>query len=268
MSIPKLKIIANPPYGKGNPDLKILEKMMKDFPQAEMVFLQPDRVVQDPLFDSKNSTYKRYEHVFKEINDIKHLDQKETNKMFNIATGSLGIYTRDFSDKKFDHIKYLQDTLGEGYNVSRKIFEQLKDSIAKHLQKGIPAGKWGVKVAEIRGFGSGDNYDIVSLRNKPFSSVKEYKQNKFQKKDVTNKDKSENFVCFDDYTSAENFIEYTRTNFMHFLIKMFKRDVHVPLSALPFMPTYDKVWTDEMLYQQFNLTDDEIKIIESEVAGR
>lgn len=262
----KLKIIMNPPYGKGNPDLKILEKMLKDFPQAKIASLQPDRVAQDPLFDSKNSTYKRYKHVFQEINELEHLDNRETNKMFNISTGSLSIYTRDFSDKKFDHIEYLRDILGEGYDVSRKVFKQLEDSIAKHLQKGISAGKWGVKVAEIRGFGSGDNYDIVSLRNKPFSSEKEYKQNKFQKKDVTNKDKSESFVCFDDYESAENFIEYTRTNFVHFLVKIFKRDVHVPLSALPYMPTYRHSWTDQDLYKFFGLSKGEISTIESEVS--
>lgn len=260
-----LKIIANPPYGVGNPDLKIQEKLLKVFPTAKIVFLQPSRVAEDPLFDTKKSTYNRYKCIFENINEIERVDTKMTNELFNIKTGSLGIYVRDFSNKKFDHEQFIRSVIGDGINVAKKIYNQMIDNISNHLQIGIPDLKFGVKVAEIRGFGSGDNYDIVSLRNKPFSSVKEYKHNKFKKADVTNNDKDENFVCFNSYEEANNFIEYTRTAFMHFLIKIFKRDVHVPLSALPYLSDYTHPWTDKTLYEYFKLTPEEISTIEEEM---
>ena len=34
------------------------------------------------------------------------------------------------------------------------------------------------------------------------------------------------------------------------------------VKILPFMPTYEHPWTDEMLYEYFGLTEDEIKEIE------
>lgn len=260
-----MKIIANPPYGRGNPDLKIQEMLLKAFPAAKSVFLLPAKVAEDPLFDvKKTSTYSRYVYIFNNINHIECIDSSITNKLFGISTGRLGIYVRDFSDAKFDHMKFLESRFGESYRVSKKIFHQMTDSIFLHLQTSIPEGKFGVKVAKIRGFGSGNNFDIVSLRSRPFTSIEECKQNRFQKSDVTDTEKDESFVCFDDYKSAENFIRYTRTSFMHFLVKVFKHDVNVPLFALPFLHTYTYEWTDKMLYELFGLTIDEMSVIEQE----
>lgn len=44
-----------------------------------------------------------------------------------------------------------------------------------------------------------------------------------------------------------------------------KTDQNVLLKYLPFMPTYTHPWTDEMLYEYFDLTEDEIKEIEQEI---
>lgn len=42
-------------------------------------------------------------------------------------------------------------------------------------------------------------------------------------------------------------------------------DQHTPFLGLPFMPTYTHPWTDKDLYEYFNLTPEEIAIIESEI---
>ena len=44
-----------------------------------------------------------------------------------------------------------------------------------------------------------------------------------------------------------------------------KIDQNVPLKFLPFMHDYTHPWTDEDLYKYFNLSEDEIKIIEDEI---
>lgn len=44
-----------------------------------------------------------------------------------------------------------------------------------------------------------------------------------------------------------------------------KVDQSIPLSYLPFMSTYTHPWTDEMLYKYFDLTQEEINIIENEI---
>jgi hypothetical protein len=37
------------------------------------------------------------------------------------------------------------------------------------------------------------------------------------------------------------------------------------IAHLPFLPTYKKQWDDKQLYEYFNLTPEEIKIIEEEM---
>ena len=42
-------------------------------------------------------------------------------------------------------------------------------------------------------------------------------------------------------------------------------DIHVNPKFAPWLPDYSKPWTDEMLYEYFELTDGEIKEIEQEI---
>lgn len=44
-----------------------------------------------------------------------------------------------------------------------------------------------------------------------------------------------------------------------------KMDQHTPFIGLPYLGDYTHPWTDEMLYKYFNLSEDEIRIIESEI---
>lgn len=45
-----------------------------------------------------------------------------------------------------------------------------------------------------------------------------------------------------------------------------KTNIRWPGYAIPFMSTYTHPWTDEMLYEHFGLTEDEIKEIENEIS--
>ena len=44
-----------------------------------------------------------------------------------------------------------------------------------------------------------------------------------------------------------------------------KTDIHANIQFLPWLGDYTRPWTDEDLYKYFNLSDDEIAVIESEI---
>lgn len=54
---------------------------------------------------------------------------------------------------------------------------------------------------------------------------------------------------------------------MRFLISLRKPAQHVTKDTFAFVPdlTYDHEWTDDMLYERYGLTEDEITFVESVV---
>src|SRR5574344_77671 len=87
------KIIMNPPYS-GNLHLKILSKIISEYPNAEVVNLSPVRWMRDPLAEyKKNSNWEKFESVRKKISSIDILTKKETDAAFGIDWEPVGIYT-------------------------------------------------------------------------------------------------------------------------------------------------------------------------------
>jgi hypothetical protein len=72
-------------------------------------------------------------------------------------------------------------------------------------------------------------------------------------------------VEFETPEEAKNYYEYLRTNFFSYLTKKHTMDGNIYLNMLPFLPTYTHLWTDADLYEYFNLTPEERKIIEEEM---
>jgi len=71
----------------------------------------------------------------------------------------------------------------------------------------------------------------------------------------------------DTKEEAENIAAYTQTKFFHFMLGLKKITQHTTSKVYEFVPQqdYSVVWTDEMLYKKYNLTDEEIKFIEDSV---
>ena len=84
----------------------------------------------------------------------------------------------------------------------------------------------------------------------------------FDVKYTTKEGKLPYSIKFDTEAEAYNFQAYTKTKFFKYIYSTMKTDQNVPLKYLPFMPTYAHPWTDEMLYNYFNLTSEEVKEIE------
>jgi site-specific DNA-methyltransferase (adenine-specific) len=71
----------------------------------------------------------------------------------------------------------------------------------------------------------------------------------------------------DDQTSATRTAAYLRTRFVRFLVSLRKIAQHNTVDRFAFVPNLlmDRVWTDEMLYTRYGLTDKETAYIESEI---
>lgn len=70
---------------------------------------------------------------------------------------------------------------------------------------------------------------------------------------------------FDNEVEADNLCSYVSTKMFRFLLLQALTSIHITKDSFLFVPIqdYSHPWTDEMLYKKYNLTDDEIKFIES-----
>lgn len=70
---------------------------------------------------------------------------------------------------------------------------------------------------------------------------------------------------FSDKDQAENFAKYAKTRFFRFLVMLKKNTQHLSKDRFSFVPDLpmDQVWTDEKLYERYDITPAEQKFIES-----
>lgn len=70
---------------------------------------------------------------------------------------------------------------------------------------------------------------------------------------------------FNSQHEAENYAKYIKTRFFRFLVALKKNTQHVVASRFSFVPSLpmDQIWTDEKLYERYDITPAEQKFIES-----
>jgi len=70
---------------------------------------------------------------------------------------------------------------------------------------------------------------------------------------------------FDDKESAENALSYMQTRFVRFLMLLSMSGFGLSKQVLGFVPIQDfsRPWTDKDLYEKYDITDEEIELIES-----
>ena len=75
------------------------------------------------------------------------------------------------------------------------------------------------------------------------------------------------YVPFETEQEAHNFISYLRTKFFRILVSACKISQHTPSKNYRFVPLQDftKSWIDVELYEKYELTDEEIKFIETTI---
>lgn len=263
------KIIMNPPYDK-NLHLKILQEAMKY--SDDIVNLSPIRWLQDPLAEyKKNSDWKKFGDIRKRIESLDVVSADEASSLFKVGlTTDLGIYhitnsggwKSCYNNKIIDKIMLkLQPTITSKVCDAKKEYFCLVTTLdgAHKERKNAPEQTdfirrehWYGKYYKTDGLISENGYTL--------------QQNKERNVMSTNGDiNTWAIVEFDTKEECLNYYAYTKTKFFKYLYINERVDVHIHPQFLPFMPTYKHKWTDEMLYQYFDLTQEEIDEIECSI---
>ena len=252
-------IIMNPPYD-GNLHLQILDKVIKTFPDAEIVNLSPIRWLQDPLAEYKKaSDFKRFPKIRERIESLEVMDATTASRWFNAGLAvDLGVY-------------YITKN-GEGVDLRNKIAMKIYEKGA-HFDE-FEADKkdgWRVKFSLIGGNLRRDRKGILSLLPKLlyfYDGMKDgrpwhefYGKNKHSKYT----EMIPYSIKFASEKEAHNFIETTRTTKIgryYFGIMMQDTGIY-PEYFLKL--DYTKKWDDAAQREYFELTDEEWKEIEGTV---
>ena len=233
-------IIMNPPYDDlGN---TIAENIMDVARQHadKVVCLNQVNFFKSPYLKVKvkkdGGRANRFTDLLKHIEDIETIPRNEFNKFFNIggaSDGAIIVLTKE-------ETKYF-DTFNE--SVFFKFCSEENSILSKaNRDKQTP-----YYVVLKRQSYSVDDIDFIEDNDKHLG-----------------KDKR-NFlpIYFDTENEKENFIKCYNTKFMKRFLQTLKSGKTTPIGLLPFMPTYAHPWTDEMLYEYFDLTEEEINEIEA-----
>ena len=197
-------------------------------------------------YDKKTKEY--IEDKIKNIKDIDVVSSAKVCESFGIAWGDLGIYTID-SEGGFD------------CKTLVKCPQWAVDKIALH--KGIKFSDKALKnPPEIGSF-----IRMPSVYNPSGGNPR----NQLMTTDVTKalnvRNEKMNIVYFSFSTDeeAKNFFKTLDLKVMRY-IKHKISSVHLtPFKLLPYLDDYTKEWTDKDLYDFFELTPEEVNIIENEI---
>ncbi len=269
------KIIMNPPYkGKSNLHLAIIDQMLKIFPEADIINISPVSWLQDILADYKRGTaYSKYNHLLDYLADLITVSALDASRCFNISSvGDLGIYhfnKKAFLDNavRFDTINFKLDT------PEKKLASKLAEKFYfnhERLDKDVYSNKNFIfTLPRIHGnIGSSDWGELCSRDKEDAYAFKKSNDSNSKNKYVS--------VGFATSFERDNFHSSLFTKFYQFYVANVRRGIDTP-NLLPFVPHFFNVnWegktgtidgyknpiTDEMLYEYFGLTDEEIKTVE------
>ena len=238
-------IIMNPPYDKSL-HLKILSEAMKH--STDVVNLSPIRWLQDPLAEYKQGTdFKRYEDIRKRIASIEEVSGEEAIKLFGAAFySSLGIYRID--GKEHEAFKYEFNPL----------IYKITNFPCKHFTYDVPEDK-PYKMVLPATHGHLGKYDWAEITSKEWEVAKNVK--------ASSETNGYVIMAFDTEVEMKNFYDSLFLKLYKWLVKNIKTTAATAqyIKFVPVLPAYTHPWTDEMLYEYFGLTEDEIKEIEQEI---
>ena len=252
-------IIMNPPYCK-NLHLKILNEAICY--SDDVVNLSPIRWLQDPLAERKrNSDFNKFENIRNKIESIEVISTTDANNLFNIMLlQPLGIYHVTLNGGyNSSHNEWFQKIINKIItedNVTKLNVVKYNDNLENYvcLNTMAPPMKYGRPM-----------YDWVKKTGVCTKSCT-YKMWKTSNAAATRGD-VHNTMCvlFKTYNEAYNCYNMMQSKLAKFLCSKLVVDVHVHYEYAPWMTDYTHEWTDEMLYEYFNLTPEEISIRESEI---
>ena len=237
-------ILMNPPYD-GNLHLKIVEQsipMLTD--DGILVNLSPIRWLQDPLAKyKKGSDYCKFEEsVAKHIENLVEISMVDACDMFGAGFNSdLGIY-------------YITKNGGWKNNINTT-----KSFVDKILQKATDKSIMDIATKECW---RGEYKGIFGVINSHYGDIEHFIKNDYKlfcKGRYTNTNK---VLFFDTEQERQAMFSYLSSKLMDAFAKEVRINQRVPWQFVPVLPDYTHPWTDEQLYEYFNLTPEEVKEIE------
>ena len=182
---------------------------------------------------------------------------------FNKEKESKGIYCKDY----INNVELLYDDIYQinkysNINEYLSIREKIKSkSIINNLliNKNKQNGNFFVNTAQIRG-NVNKKSDSIMIQDDFYTFIP--KDTK-----ISNENKKHMFFSFDSNEKAENFLNYLKTDFARFCLSIFKSNSQLDRGELEIIPYLDfsQEWSDEKLYKDFDLTEQEIKFIENNI---
>lgn len=265
-------VIMNPPYSR-NLHLKILNNVIENCPDAEIVNLSPVRWLLDPVVEYKRNTdFEKFENVRNHIEKLEEIDGQSAEKQFNIGlTFNLGIYY--FTEKggwKPKENKLLKKMIDKVLST-----DSLKNHIVKDDLGGISllisllqgGRNGGLKHVYINGFNLPKEKAFYTNKINEITG-ETYAQYRKRTAWGACKFRSENTnIKFSTREERENFYNSYSTKCLKWMFGATMADVHVNQQLLPWLGDYTKPWTDDRLYKYFDLTEDEIRIIEEKITN-
>ena len=256
-------IIMNPPYCR-NLHLKILNEAICY--SDDIVNLSPIRWLRDPIAERKKSSdFKKFENVRNHIESIDIISASEAHDAFSIEIFSdLGIYHITNNTSTIDSFWELTRTKAQIMMLNKLV--ELKDSVANHIDKNM---RDGIRVPLTN---IGGNRGYRNVYKELDYVIDGYKDNRdwTKCKNMGGYEKPEGCplplsIKFNTINEAQNFYNSFFTKFYTWLCNITKMQQNLKAELLPWLDDYTHPWTDEDLYEYFNLTPEEINIIESEI---
>ena len=254
-------IIMNPPYN-GSLHLKILSEAMKH--SNDIVNLSPASQLFAPIRLLKKHSYiLKNPELEEHIESVEIIDAAEASELFGASFASqlmlihydksqLGKPAIDFNIIEPKYRKIFDKTVRAVYEGKHKTGKSLMDVIKENNSNGFDLttpevhGHHGFDLTtpEVHGnHGKSDFYEITSSN---YERALNSNQRFGWHLSFTTEEERKN--CYDSWHLKSH-------QFIHSLIKIDNFNIY---HCLPWLGDYTHPWTDEMLYEYFDLTEDEI----------
>lgn len=227
--------IMNPPYS-GTTHLKFLEKTIEI--ANNVISIQPCGWLMDipAVMGFKTTNFQKYsDSIGKHIKLLDIFSADEINKYFGIfGFEKVGIYVLDNNDHDIYLNAYLKDNR-KSISIFNKVIKPTFEGKYKNI------GDY-IKISGIHGHpGAKDEFDIVTPK---YDLIKDKRPENMSESEFINWHNSCN------------------TKFMKYCNLLTRQGQNLKLGLIPLMNDYSEPWDDKRFYKFFNLSNEEISLIE------
>lgn len=257
--------LTNPPFNKNGGDLlelAIIKNIIEKCKTSSILCTVTNITdINGPLKQGKK--WEKYCNVLDgKLESIEIIPDSQTYFGIDLAK-DLGILKiLDHTDKDYNDFRFIKNGINYKF-VYDKVYKMVvKSNIGLNLRWTNENAPYAVPLKVLV---SKNNYNLVTYKLTQTKKSSSFKPTTSKTNSKNDSNISKN-VVFDTPIEADNFRKTCMTKFYKFLVKhaLTSQNIKNVNKFIPFLG-YKKVWTDDMLYKYFNLTQDEIKIIEREL---